>query len=281
MFGTAVVATTCVTLACVGHNIENVAFRATHTDVRHESINTKNALVLMSPGINLGNTLEAIPSETSWGNPKPNQAYFNGIHAAGYRSVRIPIAWTQYSDAQNKISDVWMNHIEDVVRMARKADLYVMINVHWDGGWIQPTLAQKEAVTAKLRKFWRQIATSLRDEDDHVLFAGTNEIGVAGVYGPPTAENAEVQNSFNQAFVGTVRSTGGLNRTRMLVIQGYNTDIDAATTVNLKLPVDSVRDRLMFEVHFYSPYNFTLNDKSDVWQWGKNGNRPEGDRHLG
>ena len=25
----------------------------------------------------------------------------------------------------------------------------------------------------------------------------------------------------------------------------------------------------MMELHYYSPYNFTLNDKSNIWQWGK------------
>lgn len=95
------------------------------------------------------------------------------------------------------------------------------------------------------------------------------------MYGPPTVENAEVQDSYNQTFVDTVRSTGGHNGNRMLVVQGYNTDIDAATKVNTKMPVDSAQGRLMMEVHYYSPYNFTLNDKSDIWQWGKAATDPK------
>lgn len=229
----------------------------------------------MSPGTNLGNTMEAIPKETSWGNPAPTEAYFKGVRAAGFRSIRIPIAWTQYADANNGIGPVWMAHVTDVVRMALGAHLYVMINVHWDGGWIQPTYAKQKAVTLKLRRFWSQIAKNFEDFDSHLLFAGTNEIGVEGVYGPPTPENAEVQNGFNQTFVDTVRSSGGRNTTRMLVVQGYNTDIDAAVKVNTKMPTDSVANRLMMEVHFYSPYNFTLNDKSGVWQWGKSATDPK------
>ena len=240
-----------------------------------EQLNTTNAVQLMSPGINLGNTMEAIPKETSWGNPAPTQAYFRGVRASGFRSIRIPLAWTQYADANDHIDPNWMAHVTDVVRMALGAHLYVMINVHWDGGWIQPTFAKQKAVTLKLRRFWSQIATNFKDFDNRLLFAGTNEIGVEGVYGPPTAENAEVQNSFNQTFVDTVRSSRGKNPTRMLVVQGYNTDIDAAVKVNTKMPLDTVANRLMMEVHYYSPFNFTLNDKSNVWQWGKAAKDPK------
>lgn len=235
----------------------------------NDPLTVQDAVRLMSPGINLGNTLEAIPKETSWGNPVPNAAYFKGVRAAGFRSVRIPVAWTQYADGQNRISDDWMRHVTDVTQMALNAGLYVIINIHWDGGWLQPTPAKEEAAKQKLRKFWSQIATNFRDFDHRLLFAGTNEIGVDGQYGMPAPENAAIQNSFNQAFVGTVRSTGGLNSDRFLVVQAYNTDIDTGLKFNTKLPVDVAKGRLMMEVHFYSPYNFTLNDKSDVWQWGK------------
>ena len=242
---------------------------------RLEDLDTTNSLRLMSPGINLGNTMEAIPTESSWGNPSPTEAYFKAVSVAGFRSIRIPLAWTQYADANDLISVKWMAHVTDVVRMALAAHLYVMINIHWDGGWIQATYPKQKTVTLKLRRFWSQIAMNFKDFDSHLLFAGTNEIGVEGVYGPPTGENAEVQNSFNQTFVETVRSSGGKNATRMLVVQGYNTDIDAAVKVNTKMPADSVANRLMMEVHYYSPYNFTLNDKSDIWQWGKAATDPK------
>ncbi|HLO98822.1 MAG TPA: glycoside hydrolase family 5 protein [Fimbriimonas sp.] len=240
-----------------------------------ESLTVKNYLRLMSPGINLGNTLEAIPEATSWGNPKPTRAYFKGIRSAGFKSVRLPIAWSQYSDSNHTIRADWMKHVTEVVKLAREADLIVMINVHWDGGWLQPTPEKKEFATKKLRAFWKQIATNFREFDHNLLFAGTNETGVEGQYGIPAKENADIQNGFNQAFVETVRSTEGLNRSRFIVVQAYNTDIDTAMKVNMTMPVDTTKDRLMMEVHYYSPYNFTLNDKSDIWQWGKSATDPK------
>ena len=239
-----------------------------------EPLTTKHIQRLMSPGINLGNTLEAIPTETSWGNLVTTDAYLAAVEKAGFRSIRLPVAWTQYADANQQISPKWMAHVTDIVKRASKAGLYVMINIHWDGGWLQPTEKHQAAANAKLRQFWTQIATNFRNVDDHLLFAGTNEVGVEGEYGTPTDENAKFQNGFNQIFVDAVRATGGRNKNRLLVVQAYNTDIDNAVKFNVKLPTDSAKDRLALEVHYYSPYNFTLNDKSNIWQWGKSATDP-------
>lgn len=240
-----------------------------------ENLTAANALRQLSPGINLGNTLEAIPTETSWGNPVPSDAYFKAVKAAGFRSVRIPIAWTQYADERHTIKREWMSHVTDVVRQANRAGLYAIVNVHWDGGWMQPTNERKDAVNAKLAKFWTQIAKNFERFDDHLLFAGTNEVMVEGNYGPPTPENADAQNGFNQTFVNAVRATGGRNRARFLVIQGFNTNIDHTVKFNAKLPLDPANGRLMMEVHHYSPYNFTLNEKSEIWQWGAKATDPK------
>lgn len=234
-------------------------------------------LEAMSPGWNLGNTMEAInaaaaPSPTSqegfWGNPHVTQAQLDAVAAAGFKSVRIPLAWDQYAEADGTISRAWMDRVGEVVGYARKAGLYVVINIHWDGGWMQPTYADRDEVNAKIASYWTQIATAFRDADDHVLFAGTNEVMVADVYTEPTAENCEVQNGFNQLFVDTVRATGGANADRWLVVQSYNTNIDWALSCNADMPSDPTPGRMMMEVHYYDPYNFTLNTDSKIWQWG-------------
>jgi len=240
-----------------------------------EPLTAQNYLAKMSPGINLGNTLEAIPAQTSWGNPKPTQAHMDGVRKAGFRSIRIPAAWSQYADADHRIQKEWMENVAKVVAMAQKAGLYVLLNVHWDGGWMQPTLAHQEKVHAKLAAFWKQIGERFKDADHTLLFAGTNEVGVEGEYTEPKPENAKIQTTFNQVFVDTVRKTGGKNADRWLVVQAYNTNIGLAAKFNSTMPKDTVPSRLMMEVHYYDPYNFTLNDKSAIWQWGKNAKDPK------
>jgi endoglucanase len=215
------------------------------------------------PGINLGNTLEAIPSETSWGQPLTTQTTMDGYKAAGFKSVRIPVAWSQYADANYNISPTWMARVKQVVDYAHQAGLYAMINIHWDGGWMNhPTYDQQAAINAKLAKFWTQIATTFRDYDDTLLFAGSNEVGMENTWGAPTAEWADVQNSFNQTFVNTVRATGGNNAKRPS--RGATSP---TSTTNAVLPGHHRRPA-GDGVHYYDPYDFTLNGDSKIWQWG-------------
>ena len=181
---------------------------------------------LMGSGWNLGNSLEAIGGEAAWGNPATTQALLSAVKAAGFKTVRIPVSWKQYADANDVISTTWLARVAEVVGYAKNAGLYALINIHWDGGWMQPTFARQAEANARITKFWTQIADHFKGYDDTLLFAGTNEVMVDGDYGTPKAEYVTVQNGFNQAFVTAVRATGGNNAVRHLVVQGFNTNID-------------------------------------------------------
>jgi endoglucanase len=228
----------------------------------------------MVPGWNAGNSLDAIGGETAWGNPPISQKLIDSVKEAGFRSIRLPIAWSKFSNATTfEIDTNWMRRVEAVVNYALNRDLYVLMNIHWDGGWMQPTNARKDYVNNRLRIMWKQIAKRFRNYNDHLLFAGTNEVMVDGDYGTPTAEYYNAQNSFNQTFISTVRATGGRNAHRNLVVQGFNTNIDH--TVNFfQLPTDPRANRMMVEVHYYDPFNFTLNENSNITQWGATATDP-------
>ena len=234
----------------------------------------------MAPGINLGNTLESLNNwdptpfttskETSWGNPAANQAIFNAYAAAGFKSVRIPVSWLQYTDASGTIAPFWLARVKQVVDYARNANLYVIINIH-ETAWLIPDNAHKADADARLKSFWTQIADYFKDYDNHLLFAGTNEIHMPDVYTAPSAENCTVQSGFNQIFVDAVRATGGNNASRTLVVQHYATDINIGLDVchEATLPKDSATNRLMMEIHYYSPFAFTdYSGNLNTWQWG-------------
>ena len=229
----------------------------------------------LGKGWNIGNTLESlndygkphtISQETVFGNPAVNQQLLNAVAAAGFKSVRIPVEWAQYMDGTGNVAPSWLARVKEVVDMARKAGLYVIINQH-KSDWYNPTAANQAAGNAAYKKLWTQVASHFKDYDNHLLFAGTNEIHVD--YGVPSQENCTVQAGFNQEFVDAVRATGGNNATRTLVFQGYNTNIDHTIgACGAPVPTDTVSGRLMMEFHYYDSYNFTLNDKSAIWQWG-------------
>jgi hypothetical protein len=81
--------------------------------------------------------------------------------------------------------------------------------------------------------------------------------------------------SYHQTFINAVRSTGGRNRYRVLVVQGPGTDIERTNSLMSALPVDAIPNRMMAEIHYYTPYQFCLMDKDESWgkmfyYWGEN-----------
>lgn len=236
---------------------------------------------LMSIGINIGNTYEALiidkngnasGDETSWGNAVPTKQLFQGIKNAGFTVVRMPLAFShQLEDPTTfKIKDSWLDKIEQSVKDALENKLFIIINCHWDGGWLIPNEANKDYCNAKLEAIWKQLALRFRNYDDRLLFAGTNEVNDESSTGGPTAENYKVQNNYNQLFVNTVRATGGRNHYRHLLVQSYVTDVKFAVH-GFQLPVDIVDNRLFLECHYYDPYDFTLMSSDTPGyktQWG-------------
>ncbi|HRG04423.1 MAG TPA: cellulase family glycosylhydrolase, partial [Paludibacteraceae bacterium] len=220
----------------------------------------------MHLGWNLGNTLEAIGGETAWGNPKASKTLIDLVKASGFNAVRIPCAWDQYLENQTtyKIKDLWLARVKEVVDYCIENDMYAILNIHWDGGWLEnnPTPDKQAEVNKKQKAIWEQIALYFRNYDERLLFAGTNEVHTTS--GNPTQANFDVQMSYNQTFVDAVRFTGGKNAYRNLIIQAYNTNIDQAVAY-LKISTDYVPDRLMVEVHHYDPWNFCGLEKDETW----------------
>ncbi|WP_333820818.1 glycoside hydrolase family 5 protein [Ohtaekwangia sp.] len=204
-------------------------------------------------GWNLGNSLEAIGGETNWGNPKTTQALIDRVKASGFNAVRIPCSWDQYANQTTaQLPAAWLDRVKEVVQYCVNDGLYVILNIHWDGGWLDNNInTQAQAsVNAKQKAFWEQIATKMRDFDEHVLFASANE--------PPVndATQMSILLSYHQTFINAVRSTGGHNTYRVLVVQGPSTDIGKTSTLMNTLPSDPTANRMMVEVHYYNPWQF-------------------------
>lgn len=235
----------------------------------------------MNIGWNLGNTLEAIGGETAWGNPKATKALITTIKQSGFNAIRIPCSWDQYADpATAKIRSAWLSRVKEVVQYCIDNDMYVILNIHWDGGWLENncTPEKKDAVNAKQKAYWEQIATYLRDFDEHLIFASSNEPAVA------SAVQMDVLLSYHQTFIDAVRSTGGKNAYRTLVVQGPSTDFDKTLKLMSKMPEDKVKNKLMLEVHSYTPYQFALMTRDEKWgnqfyYWGKGYHSPTDTTH--
>lgn len=254
-----------------------------------DQLNQDEIIKEMGAGWNLGNTMEAFsqygPNEEMWGNPKVTPELFEAVKAAGFDTVRIPVTLLSAIDSapEYKIDSAWLNRVKEVVDYAYNAGLYVILDgVHGDGyhtidgAWLLVTDQDQEKVKDKYQKVWQQYAEMFKDYDEHLIFESMNEV-FDGNYSNPDTSLYKNLNAYNQVFVDTIRQSGGNNAERWLLVPGWNTSIDqTAGNYGFELPTDSYRSddipsdeqRIMISAHYYSPYEFTLDNSSWITQWG-------------
>ena len=211
-------------------------------------------------GWNLGNTMEPPSGPGTWNCPIPNQSFINAVKAAGFNTIRIPCAWASNADRNNNISPTYMAQIKQIVDWSRAAGLTVIINDHWDNGWFEANGFRRysSTINSKLQKLWTQVANTFKNYDSGLLFACANEPNC------DTQAKTAVLMQYYQNWVNTIRATGGNNATRWLLVQGPETNID--DTYNwFNTPMDPTPGRMVVEVHYYDPYNYTMMTADASW----------------
>lgn len=164
-----------------------------YTPVDDSNLENMSALQftkIMGNGINLGNTMEACGDwwsyteedvtcyEGMWGQPVTTKAMFEAMKAAGFDSVRIPIAWTHTMDWSRDnftINPKYLDRVETVVNYALDSGLFVMINEHWDKDW-WCLFSHDETTAWKIYEaIWTQVGERFKDYDYRLIFEGGNE----------------------------------------------------------------------------------------------------------
>jgi len=245
----------------------------------------------MGAGWNLGNTLDSIDNrkrgivsnlrddipavlfyETYWGNPVTTPEMIASIAKMGFGAVRVPVTWTDHLDEDFNIRPEWLERVEQIVNYVLDNGMYCIINMHHDTGsgswpWLRADMDNIEWMEEKLAIVWTQIAEHFKDYGEKLLFESFNEIldarsrwGNAGI----AAYNAV--NRLNQAFVSTVRGTGGNNAERYLVVKTYASGARTDDIVEaFALPFDSAEDRLIVSVHYYGNHGFVWHQEDVNW----------------
>ena len=245
------------------------------------NIKTKNAMeVVMDMGIgyNLGNTFDSYsifggintPNDqiTFYGNKVPTKDMIKRIKKYGFKTIRFPITWKYFIDDNGNVNPDWMNCIKEVIDLIIKENMYCIINIHHDGkygNWLSKGLDPKN----KYVNLWKQIANEFKDYDDHLIFESMNEVYYeeksSGNY------NYTILLILNQAFVDTIRSSGGSNIERLLLIAGAYDDIDWTCSSDYKMPIDPY-NKLAVSIHYYVPSEFTKDTYFEAFSWiDKNG----------
>lgn len=240
-------------------------------------------------GFNFGNTLDAVGNwpegvepksvETSWGNPQINKDQIKAVKAAGFNAVRLPVTWRNHIDEKGNINEPWLDRVEEVVRWVLEEDLYCIVNVHHDtgaDGWIRASENNYNEYGDIYAKIWEQVATRLKDCGEKLIFESLNEtLDEQGNWGWPDADDTKGMLLYTQRFIDTVRSCGGYNETRNLVINTYAASAGGAIS-DFIMPEDTVEDHIIMEIHNYDPQGFCWLDAS--WttmtdQWGSDSDK--------
>jgi len=279
-------------------------------DTDLENMEAQQLTKIMGNGINLGNTLEAASNrfgynqedasiyETAWGQPKTTKAMFLAMKEAGFDSVRIPVAWTNtmdWSRGDFEINQNYLERVAQIVNWALEADLFVMINDHWDYQWWGLFSHDEELAFKVFEKMWSQVGLYFKDYSYKLIFeAGNEELGarfndtldsnvdsrLEGInYSSKgklsQAECYKMITKVTQRFVDIIRSQGGNNAKRFLLIPGYDTDITRTTSPSYVMPKDSTNSiqKLIISVHYYTPSTYCILSEDASWgqvqsSWG-------------
>jgi len=238
-----------------------------------EDLDAWNAAKLMGVGVNIGNTLDNTTTwETGWGNPRITKEFVQSLARLGFKTVRVPVAWDTYA-RNGRIAEDKLARVGEVVDWITAAGMFCVVNIHWDGGWIDSSAKKRFPKTfatfspeaeSKYISYWTQIASYFAGRNERLIFEALNEeTNFEGV--GSTQKAYATLTHVNQLFIDTVRKTGGNNANRLLIVTGYATDITKTTSSEYVLPKDTVPHRLLISVHYYTPWPFVGMTKDESW----------------
>lgn len=248
-----------------------------------EMIETMTSTELMEElkiGISWGNTFDAPDGEIAWGQPFTTKEMIEKVKELGFETIRIPISWGKHTSGapDYTIDEAWMQRVKMVVDYALDCGMYVIINSHHDNEYYNPVEENRENAKTYLQAIWTQIATNFEYADHHLIFQTMNEPRVEGssyeweinARNQDCMTSVEIINELNQVSLDAIRSTGGRNAYRFVIVSSYAANYKSIMTDKFRLPEDSVEDRLILSVHAYTPYNLCLNTNSTDSNFNQN-----------
>ena len=211
--------------------------------------------------------------ETAWGQPATTKELIQGIKKAGFNAIRVPVTWAEHINFDSgNIDNAWMNRVQQVVDWIIEEDMYCLLNTHHDGGtegWVEASYRAFEKYKLVYSKLYTNIAERFKDYPEKLILCGTNEmISATNRWGNGDAEAIDTVNKWNQLFVNSVRSTGGNNASRNLMVGTYVCSTEESDLTNFIKPKDNYDNHLIMEVHIYSPKGFVWSQENWIYDWG-------------
>lgn len=202
---------------------------------------------------------------------------------AGFKILRIQTSPQNYMVDENYTIDPrYIKTLKQFTDWAIEEDLYVIICGPFDENMNRPDYKEKyendihvagynvseeykKASERFLAAMWKQYAQAFNNSyDEHLMFELLNEpidsfhehAWSARGDCPVCKKDFSILNEFNQLMVDTIRSTGGNNAKRFLLVGGLGEGYTSLITSLFKMPKDKVKDRIIPTFHCY-PLGFT------------------------
>ena len=227
----------------------------------------------MGIGYNLANTFDSFSDFSDFetpdeqiefnGNKAPNEDKIKKLKKYGFKTIRFPVTWMYFIDDEGNIKSEWMVRVKEVVDIIINEKLYCILNIHNDGfydGWLERGME----VIDKYINLWTQIAREFKDYNEYLIFESMDKVFFYDYINYDF--DYTTLTTFNQAFVDTIRNTGGNNIERLLIVAGANDEFQMTCTSDYKMPVDQ-SNKLAVSIHYLEPFNFIYNTYFEPYNW--------------
>ena len=220
----------------------------------------------MGNGYNLGNLFDCYDKDIEISNPidqislcgnlYPTKKMISSIKKSGFNTIRFPVTWINFIDENGNINTDWMKNIKEVIDLILNNNMYCILNLEKDGkkeNWLSEGIIVKD----KFTNLWSQIAKEFKTYDEHLIFESMDIF--EDINYNITLNNYDYSSllDLSQSFIDTVRSTGGSNIDRLLLVSGANAELELTCNLNYKIPKDP-SNMTAVSIHYYVPYTFTL-----------------------
>lgn len=211
---------------------------------------------------------------------KPTKEQIHFIKEKGFKTIRFQTnpGHGHILDKDYTVSPRYIKAIKQVVDWCIEEDMNVILcgpfaehtqvewykkkieagNVHYAGYYVNEKY--KEESERFIKAVWKQYAEAFNNSyDEHLIFETFNEpFDVFDEHGfDPKGDCATckkdyaILNEYNQLIVDTIRSTGGNNASRFIMINGIGSRWSTITDKNFKLPKDKTKNKLIPTYHHY------------------------------
>ncbi len=235
---------------------------------RNVSSEARDFINNLGTGYNIGNALDVcdwnskfqdnygVDTQTLWWGTLTTEDFVKMLSDEGFGVIRLPVTYMNHIDEDGNIDPAWLAKVEELAGWVIKYDMYCIVDIHHDtgnDGWIKASKANYEQNSSRAANMITQIAETFKDYDDHLILESFNEmVDDKNHWTRVPYSSLKAFNKWNQLFVNTVRSTGGNNSSRYLLVNTYAATYNKLNLYYFEMPNDSAQNRLIAGVHNYT-----------------------------